>query len=314
MYFDGGNYTLELRRIAESKHTKVFNFKYPFYDEDHRPEFEEKFIKHYYFDQIGFETVAKFQQRLEAKLLLDMPYWKQLYRTELESQGISFLLNKDLKETFLRTVDTEDKILGNSTMNTASDSTYSDKSTSESSNEAQNASNSQYKTNNTKTNHNEDKHTGTIKDDVDGTSSTTEKVSNLMDGVASAKIAEGFLTNVTNTEGKTTNDTTRTFGNTDTTDGNTTDKKDETTTANATSTSKDKANNNNSGNRNGSERSTGTTAEDKTGKLLEKTELISKGNIGTTSSAELLEKWRECLINIDKMIIESCQDLFMQVY
>ena len=46
----------------------------------------------------------------------------------------------------------------------------------------------------------------------------------------------------------------------------------------------------------------------------EKTELISQGNIGTTSSAELLEKWRNVLINIDEMIINDLQDLFMQVY
>ena len=40
----------------------------------------------------------------------------------------------------------------------------------------------------------------------------------------------------------------------------------------------------------------------------------SQGNIGVTSSAELLQKWREVLINIDEMIIKDCHDLFMQVY
>ena len=40
----------------------------------------------------------------------------------------------------------------------------------------------------------------------------------------------------------------------------------------------------------------------------------SQGNIGVTSSAELLQKWREVLINIDEMIINDCRDLFMQVY
>lgn len=42
--------------------------------------------------------------------------------------------------------------------------------------------------------------------------------------------------------------------------------------------------------------------------------LLSQGNIGITSSAELLEKWRNVLINIDEMIIEECRDLFMMLY
>lgn len=41
---------------------------------------------------------------------------------------------------------------------------------------------------------------------------------------------------------------------------------------------------------------------------------ISKGNIGVTSSAELLEKWRSVIININEIIINDCADLFMQVY
>ena len=46
----------------------------------------------------------------------------------------------------------------------------------------------------------------------------------------------------------------------------------------------------------------------------ERTKLSSKGNIGITSSSELLEKWRKVIINIDDLIINECSDLFMQVY
>ena len=42
--------------------------------------------------------------------------------------------------------------------------------------------------------------------------------------------------------------------------------------------------------------------------------LVSQGNIGVTSSAELLEKWRNVLINIDQLIFEECNDLFMLIY
>lgn len=44
------------------------------------------------------------------------------------------------------------------------------------------------------------------------------------------------------------------------------------------------------------------------------TKLISKGNIGITSSAELLEKWRNVIVNINEQIIEECSILFMGVY
>lgn len=39
----------------------------------------------------------------------------------------------------------------------------------------------------------------------------------------------------------------------------------------------------------------------------------SKGNIGVTSSAELLEKWREVIIDIDNEIIECAEKYFMQI-
>ena len=39
----------------------------------------------------------------------------------------------------------------------------------------------------------------------------------------------------------------------------------------------------------------------------------SKGNIGITSSAELLEKWRDIIIDIDNEIIEEADKLFMQI-
>lgn len=42
--------------------------------------------------------------------------------------------------------------------------------------------------------------------------------------------------------------------------------------------------------------------------------LVSQGNIGVTSSAELLEKWRNVLINIDQLIFDECNDLFMLIY
>lgn len=48
--------------------------------------------------------------------------------------------------------------------------------------------------------------------------------------------------------------------------------------------------------------------------MKEGTKLTSQGNIGITSSAELLRDWRSVLINIQDLIIRDCEDLFMQIY
>ena len=46
----------------------------------------------------------------------------------------------------------------------------------------------------------------------------------------------------------------------------------------------------------------------------EKTSLISKGNIGVVSSAQLLREWRKVIINIDEMILNDLEDLFMLLF
>ena len=208
------SYTLELRHIHQT--FKVFNFDYDFYTDSDiiKSKFEEKFIDEYYFHEIGQETVARFQHRLRTRLNKIMPYYKQLYDTEIAAKDINFLLNKDLTETFERVVTVESSSINDLIV----------------------------------TDHGE----------------TNNKESNIENGNASLELDKGSLTNV----GKTSlsNNT------------------------NSNNTSRDNTNQN------------------------EITTLKSQGNIGITSSAELLEKWRSVIINIDQMIIDACDDLFMQVY
>ena len=208
------SYTLELRHLHETY--KVFNFDYDFYTDSDviKSNFEKKFIDEYYFNEIGMETVSRFQHRLKTKLNKIMPYYKQLYQTELRSKEIDFMLNKDLVETFERSLQSDSNSLNDLTVN------------------------------NTGVNNNLE--------------------SNIENGNASLDLDKGSLTNVSKS----------------------------TLTDNTNSS---------------------TIINDKTSQN-ETTKLISKGNIGITSSAELLEKWRKVLINIDELIISECSDLFMMVY
>lgn len=206
-------YTLEINQIIKGN-GEIFPYFYSFYDETLRKEFEEKFISHYYFHEIGFETIERFRFRLATKLNEIAPYYNELYKTILESNGLNFLFNKDLKETFIRDIE---GIQENKTDTTSNDN-----------------SNNNYKD------------------------------SNLENGVSNVNLSSGNLTSVSN----------NTVTNT----------------------------------------SNGNLKSDNKNNLTEKTELISQGNIGTTSTAQLLQSWRECITNIDLMIIEECSDLFMQVY
>ena len=54
-----------------------------------------------------------------------------------------------------------------------------------------------------------------------------------------------------------------------------------------------------------------TTTSNQNNNVTDK--FTSKGNIGITSSAELLEKWRSVIIDIDNEIIEEADKLFMQI-
>ena len=103
-----------------------------------------------------------------------------------------------------------------------------------------------------------------------GISSSLSKNSSVNDGVASAKLQDGYLTNISSD--------------------------DTSSTGSSSASGSAKV----TGNRDNQERET--------------TRLVSQGNIGVTSTAELLQKWRECIVNIDKLIIDECKDLFMQIY
>lgn len=91
------DYTIELRRYVESftlnsslprkekieeGRLQLFNFDYPFFDETYRKEFETHFIRHFYFREIGFETIGLFKMRLEDWLTLNMPYYNLLFQSE----------------------------------------------------------------------------------------------------------------------------------------------------------------------------------------------------------------------------------------
>ena len=211
--------TIKMIDIVRSNYD-LFDFSYNLYDNSLKQYFEEKFKQHFFLYEIGFETVGLFKQQLQATLNDIYPYYKQLYETEIRCKNIDFMLNKDLKETFIKETIGEGTSTVNSSQTSTSNSNSNDLSTSH------------------------DTPQNRV-DDLDKFMSAAQKSSS-------------------NSE------------NTNSANGNTT--------------------------------STGIN------KSTDKTELISQGNIGVTSSAQLLEGWRSIIINIDQLMFDELISLFLLVY
>lgn len=63
--------------------SKVFDFSYPIFDENYRSVLETKILKHFYTREIGAESVGLWKLWLDARLNEIMPYYNQLYKSEL---------------------------------------------------------------------------------------------------------------------------------------------------------------------------------------------------------------------------------------
>ncbi len=222
------NYTIELRYLVNDPNHDVFDFSYDFFDDNLRGVFEELFIQKYFFYEIGVETVDRWKAMLQAHLNIKMPYYRKLYEIELAQKGINFLLNKDLREEFSRTLTEDEKQNENMTTNNNTNNNTTD---------------------NTNTNYVESSLDNGLADLTDERATT--KSNNLVDSTMTSLIKSNGLSDRTN----------------------------------------NKLNN-----------------------VLEKTVLTSQGNIGITSSAELVEKWRNSVINLMEMLIDSCIELFMLIY
>lgn len=277
-------YTIDVYTLLKDNNFKVFNFDYDFYTDDPniKQAFETKFIDRYMFNEIGFETVSRFKHYLKERLNSIAPYYKQLYETELKSKDIEFLLNKDLKETFIREIELEKNATNDTTTSTTNDTTSS-------SNENINNSLTSNTIENNDTTGNETKSDNLVSD---------FKESNLDNGNADLSLNQGYLTNVNNKHDVTTSTSNNTL-NENKENSITSSMQDEKTSNLSTKLKSTGVNN---------------TINNENENQTETTTLISRGNIGVTSSAELLKQWREVLINIDNLIIEECRDLFMCIY
>ena len=119
---------------------------------------------------------------------------------------------------------------------------------------------------------------------LEQTDTQNSKTSSLSDGVAQASLTDGYLTGVSQNQNTTSNETTGT----------------NTSSQNIQSTLNSTASNQMNGN---------------TEQILTETNIFeSNGDIGIQTPAYAIAEWRKVLININQMIIDECNDLFMKIY
>ena len=240
------NYTLEIRQLTDNPLIGLFTFDYDFYSDNpkDKEEFEKLFTQWYYFREIGFETPERFKIKLQAKLNVIMPYYRQLALTEWDKVRTveQMMTSKNLKETSTH----EQSITGN---NESSSNGQSNQSGKGSSTQHQSTTNTQ-----------------------------NGKSSNLSDGVSQASLQDGYLTSTSSVD----------------------DKGVQTLSGSTTDNTEVKSSQNTSGTNNQV--------------LTESTTFTSEGDIGIQTPAYAIAEWRKILININQMIIEECNDLFMKLY
>ena len=305
-------YTMTIQEMMNSPIMRVFPEHYPFYcqDEQTKKEFEEKFIQKFYYREIGFETPYVFNQRLYSLFLTRMPYYEQLYKTEWMRVGKDMMNSKDLIETTTHTLNEE------STTSDHSTSSQTNTATSTGTNTQSGTQEGTSSTTNTSEQTTTNDLTSIVDQDttVSNTSSSEQdhQQSNLVDGVASVSLDNGYLTSVskdtasgTSTD-TTTNDTTTTNTGTVAVESSSTDKG---TTSQTISSSTELTQSDNSENQmNSSQMGKGNRG------LTETTTFHSHGDIGIQTPAYAITEWRKVIINLDEMILNECESLFLKIY
>lgn len=252
----------------------IFNFDWPIFDENYRLPLEIKILRHYYTREIGAETVGLWKLQLQQKLYEIMPYYNQLYKSELIEYNP--LIDVDLTTDHKRDGSGEDKSNGTETTDFK---TVVDDDSSASGNASNSGSNNQ-------TNSNTNTHNNTAWDMYSDTPQGSVQNIGLENN--------NYLTNARkNTDNGTITDS----GKVDTTSSGKNEYSD--------TTNRDITTTNNGTKENDNERNYTSTET-----YLQHV----KGRNGSRSAMQSIQELRETFLNIDKMILDDLAPLFFNLW
>lgn len=281
-----------VKQIIAAAIPSVFDFDFPIFDESYRNVLETKILKHYYTREIGLETVGLWKLKLDTKLNEIMPFYNQLYKSELiefnPMYDVDLTRDHNLKREETTKQDATEKGTTEKTGN-VDDNTHtetSDNQNSESTTDIQNTTGS------------------TSKEQLGASKTHYDKYSDTPQGSLQNVQNDTYLTNA-----RMINDTDSRTGET-TVSGNDTSKG--TTTANSNTDGTSDTERNISTN-DSEEKSVSQNLNKNLNSIDDYIEHV-KGKNGGASFSAMLNEFRTTFLNIDMQIINELSDLFMNLW
>lgn len=313
----------DVETVLNDSWDKIFT-AFPIYDEAHRADLCKKILRHYYMDEIAFESFGLWQLAINTKLEEIMPQYNSLYKASAEI--VNPLYNKSLSRQYDGTSKGTNKDTRTDNLTDTASATTT-------------ATGTDMRTDNlTDTNggsvvtKSDSKRTDALKAVTDNTSTstTTSSASNnssndsftsdTPQGSLSDVKAGKYMTNASigtstgRTSGNDKNDTTakNTVNNTGTVSNTGTDTVTDSHTISKTGTVKNDSTNSTTSDSTLSK--TGTVVNDGIDSRTDAHTETVTGYEGSATYAELLKKYSTAIINIDMMIINDLSTLFMQIW
>lgn len=322
-------YAAKIEKILDIAVPQIFNFDFPLFDPQYKDVLCRKIIKHYYTREIGFETIALWKMKLNVKLNEIMPYYNLLYESALlkfdpfNDVNYTRHYNKDHDGTQYIDAQVDNNLHAKVTIdhdNNTHDvygeigkviTNFDGRSTTDSDSRGQLSETRSDNTHNvTKTEAEESQNKTDLYSDT-----PQNGLTNVAQGkyLTNARVINDTKNNVTNQTGDT--DTTSQVDQTTSSTSNTTTVTTNDTVTNTTNNTTRDINDTLSQTTDNTQSSTQTTQHDTKIKNLEDywENVTGKMNSGGSYS-RLLTEFRETFINIDMLIINELDELFMQLW
>lgn len=277
----------DIGSVISTAAPKIFDH-YPIFDEAFRPVLNGMILRHFYFREIGFETVGLWKHFLNTRLGEIMPYYNQLYKSQLLEfnpfYDVDYTRDGNRKHNETGNETEKDITAQSALSNSTNDIQATRKDTNQTTDNGSTSTESTSSTSDRSTTDNTDKYLDTPQGSIDGVLETKYLTNARLINATGDK-------NTSQSSNSTVDANNITEGIADS-NSTTTIKANDTTNLDIT---KD-------GNRN--------FTNDKLEDYMEKV----KGKMGTQSYASLLLEYRQTFLNITREVINNLNDLFMNIY
>ncbi len=304
-------YTTELRFIVESGFP-LFAFDYPFYNEAKKEEFQSRFIKHFFFHEIGQETAEQFKHYLEIKFNDVLPYYNEMFRTaQIEYDPLKTI---EFYEEHTRITEGQTSATGTGTQTATDNESVSRETSTEG--EMSTTSTDENESTDTKTGENTTARTETANDSETGEGITNKAVSDTPQGRVSINTVSGDYVSSLEHDSTSSNKETDHTGTENTTvstseTGTTTNSGTNTQSGTSSTETNETATRTNTANSTTENTQTGSS----TGR--ETYQKKSHGDMGVRPASYLLDehlKYQRKVRTIELQFFEECNDLFMEIW